>query len=240
MARFRFQISALLVITGTLLMSCEYRIDKSSPESDPSSYQYQKGQQLNFAIVSEQVLKPKCLHCHSDAQKNSGGVNLERFDSVLSELDDISKDIRSGEMPKAPVQPLSLEEKNLLLAWIQMGAPKDSAPINSNPEPTPAPIPTSSPVERDIPSVGLEPKFSSIFNLIIKVKCLDCHQAGGDAELIPFEKYSDIVFGKMVIPKDPDHSILPRHLKPNAKKVILAEEDYNIIIDWIQQGAQDN
>jgi uncharacterized membrane protein len=241
------------------LLSCQYTVDKSEQNANPSGLQGKLDQQLNFAIVSEQVLKPKCLNCHSNAQKNSGGVNLESFASVRSVLADIKNDIQSGDMPRAPIPPLTDEEKFLVLAWIQIGAPKDSPPVNSIPEsspipqpdpqatPTPQPVPT--PIERDLPTQGLEPKFSSIYNLIFKTKCLECHQAGGDAELIPFEKYSDIVFGKMVIPNDPEHSILPKHLKPDAKKVmppikskykILAQEDFDIIIEWIRQGALDN
>ncbi len=250
---FRGQILGLLAFGFIFLLSCEYRVDKSEQNANPSKFQGKLDQQLNFAVVSDQVLKPKCLQCHSDAQKNSGGVNLETYASVRSVLDDIKNDVQSGDMPRSPAAPLTDEEKYLVLAWIQIGAPKDSPPINSSPEPAPVPqatpMPSPTPIERDLPTPGLEPKFSLIFNLIFKTKCLECHQAGGDAELIPFEKYSDIVFGKMVIPKDPEHSILPKHLKPDAKKVmppvkskykILAQEDFDIIIEWIRQGAQDD
>ncbi len=243
MKRFGFQI--LLIFASLSLWACEYTVEKSV---DPTLTSASKPMpHLNFAQVDEQVFRPKCVQCHSNAEKNSGGVNLENFENIVAALKEINQDIRSGEMPRAPMAPLTREEKTMLLSWIQMGAPKDSPepPPPENPQPTPSPTP----VVHDLPTPGLEPKFTSIYNLIIKVKCLECHQEGGDAELFPFEKYSDIVFGKMVIPNDPDNSILPKHLIPGIKKImppvtskykILADEDVNIIKDWIRQGAPNN
>jgi cytochrome c5 len=73
----------------------------------------------NFAVIRSQVLQSSCLRCHSGA--GAGGVNLETYDSVLRNLSAIDEAVSSGAMPP---RGMKAELKDLLLKWIQLGAPQ--------------------------------------------------------------------------------------------------------------------
>lgn len=75
--------------------------------------------ELTFASVYERVLQPSCVGCHG----TRGGVNLETYDNVLDHKKDIVDAVESGFMPPRSRTPLSAEQKQHLLAWIQAGAP---------------------------------------------------------------------------------------------------------------------
>jgi uncharacterized membrane protein len=79
--------------------------------------------QLTYANVRDSVLVPKCARCHS-ALVNS-------YDEVLVNLSEIASRVRSpfdfDQMPPPRAAQLTEEEKNLLLDWIEAGAPKEAA-----------------------------------------------------------------------------------------------------------------
>jgi uncharacterized membrane protein len=77
---------------------------------------------LNYQLVDQQVLRPRCIGCHSEAGGNRGGINLESFENVFKEKGFIKDAVVSGVMP--PRRPLSDEQKRVLLNWIDQGAPK--------------------------------------------------------------------------------------------------------------------
>lgn len=74
----------------------------------------------NFQVIRSQVLQPKCVRCHSGA--GSGGVNLETYDSVLRNLSRVGAVVVEGSMP--PRGPIEKSLQDLLLKWIQLGAPQ--------------------------------------------------------------------------------------------------------------------
>lgn len=81
-------------------------------------------QDINFTLVKERIFAFHCLSCHSDAGGNRDGVNLETYERVYKKLDDLEDVIRDGEMPPRSRPALSLLEKNVLLRWVRLGAPK--------------------------------------------------------------------------------------------------------------------
>lgn len=75
---------------------------------------------LTFANLRDSVLIPKCARCHSEMVNN--------YDSLVSDLLEIESRVRStsfDQMPPLRAAQLTEEEKNLLLDWIEAGAPKD-------------------------------------------------------------------------------------------------------------------
>lgn len=95
----------------------------------------------------------------------------------------------------------------------------------------------------------VEPNFLSIQRNIIQAKCLGCHTAGGDAELVPLETLEDLTLNPViavVIPGDPENSPLMKVLQPDAEKRMpprsssitpLTTEQIAAIREWIQTGA---
>lgn len=81
-----------------------------SPPSQP---------EMTFASVYERVLQPSCVGCHG----TRGGVNLETYDNVLDHKQDIVDAVETGFMPPRSRTPLTPEQKQHLLSWIQAGAP---------------------------------------------------------------------------------------------------------------------
>ena len=77
---------------------------------------------VNFQIIRSQLLQTNCLKCHSASGGNKAGINLETYDNVLRNLKDVEASVVEGFMP--PRGPVSQELKDLLVKWIQLGAPQ--------------------------------------------------------------------------------------------------------------------
>lgn len=77
---------------------------------------------LNFVIIKKQVFEPYCLQCHSAAGRNRGKVNLETYDNFLKVKDEVRSEVAGDFMP--PRSPLPAKEKEMLLTWIDGGAPE--------------------------------------------------------------------------------------------------------------------
>jgi hypothetical protein len=89
-------------------------IEESKPELDKPDYQ----------LVRTQIIVPRCLGCHSDAGKNKGGVNLETYQNIYELKDLIKEEIESNSMPKPTTRPLTVAQKQMLLLWLDIGAPE--------------------------------------------------------------------------------------------------------------------
>jgi hypothetical protein len=79
---------------------------------------------LNYENVQREVISPRCLKCHSDAGMNDGDINLETYENVVAVINLIETEIISGSMPRPRTKPLTPEQKDLILKWIALGAPK--------------------------------------------------------------------------------------------------------------------
>lgn len=76
---------------------------------------------LDWETIRTTVVQPKCLNCHAEPT-NRGGVNLETYANVQSRLAVIDQVIKDGSMPRRTT--LTPEEKEMILTWIQIGAPE--------------------------------------------------------------------------------------------------------------------
>jgi uncharacterized membrane protein len=79
---------------------------------------------LTYANVNARVITPRCLPCHSDAGGNPDGKNFETYSNVLMHKSEMRFQVAQGNMPPPPNSPLSDEERNLLIDWIDAGAPE--------------------------------------------------------------------------------------------------------------------
>ena len=76
-----------------------------------------------FEDVKAEIFDPSCVQCHGSA----GGVNVENYANVTSQLQRIKGAIDSGRMPLGGS--LNEDQKNLLAAWMNIGAPETSEDV---------------------------------------------------------------------------------------------------------------
>ncbi len=93
---------------------------------DPSSplEEVPPDNEINYALVREKIFKMSCFSCHSNAGGNVDGINLETYFNTVEEVEDIEEVIREHEMPPAPRPSLEPIPRQVLLRWIQLGAPR--------------------------------------------------------------------------------------------------------------------
>lgn len=226
-------IVLLLSIFG-LGVGCNSYVQKQRSDlvMPPSSF---KASELNFGRVYSQVLRPSCIGCHG----SSGGVNLESYASVKSQIAKIYEStVVQRKMPKAPTASLGDEQLGLLNAWIQAGAPQDSG-------------------ADEVPIPQLEPTFDSIKSHILEVKCLSCHAPGKPVERVPLVTRKDLLDSPLdiVVPGNAEESGIilaitnqdPKKRMPPTKDKLgndtgyspLSEDEIRIISLWITNGAKD-
>lgn len=163
MKSFNLLLTTIATIT---LVGCNYQINKETPiELQPQGPQGQKGEapeaisedQLSYQVVVDQVLAKRCQTCHSEAGGNKGSLNLETYEAVKKNIQDIRNEVSEKSMPPRRQQPLSEAQIKLVLAWIDAGANLEAKkPIEQTPTPTPT-EPTPEPSEPVIVPAPTQP-----------------------------------------------------------------------------------
>lgn len=201
--------------------------------------------ELSYKNVLNQVLQAKCLNCHSEKGGNRGHLNLETYQSVFNNRDQIREEVIAKKMPKKSTGPLTDEQIKLIVNWIDAGTNEFATIATPPPEeipevippiippaevPAPLPVlPVADPSPVEIPST--EPvdlknlNFASVMKLVIEPKCLKCHNTGAKNG-IELVTYSDLLFQKEDIKKDIESGQMPR-------KETLTGYEKKLILDWI-------
>lgn len=115
-----------LLLIGLLvgLTACNYTIDKTGGRGQ-GNFANADPRELNYDVINQGILLPKCATCHSVGGGNRGGVNLETYENVVAEKSAIVDAVSTGFMPPRSAPALNNDEKTALLAWIQAGAPRN-------------------------------------------------------------------------------------------------------------------
>jgi uncharacterized membrane protein len=79
---------------------------------------------IDYKMVNARVIGLRCISCHSNSGGNSAGINLETYESVFNERSGIKSVISSGAMPLPRNRPLTTIQKQILLTWLNKGAPE--------------------------------------------------------------------------------------------------------------------
>lgn len=216
------------------LASCNYSVDKGSTEvATPDTSFSLVGNQITYQMVTSRVLAKNCLDCHSEKGGNRGGLNLENYQNVFEARDFIRSEILSRRMPKSPAAPLSNQQIDFLVKWIDAGAAefvKDTAPVNPPAMPPVVEPPAKPPIVVTPPPVATEPlTFANVMDKVVTPKCLKCHGAG-TSNSVKLVTFADLSENKLMIKEDITTNRMPLRgsLTPGQKKLIL---------DWIEAGA---
>ena len=176
------------------------------------------GEELNFEVISSQILRPHCLRCHA---------GYSDYEIVYSDRNNIRDAILNERMPKnAPALDESL--KKLIDQWVDLGAPFDSQ--------------VSEPVE-----TKLVANWVSLSKKIFIPKCVQCHNPSGQASFLDlssrqkFFENRDYLLGNF---EDAKTSYLIEVLTDNDEPMPpkwsnierLTSEEINIVVEWIEKG----
>lgn len=166
----------------------------------------------NYASINTFVLSNQCLSCHSEASGNKGGLNLETYIQIKSNLNQIM--YRVLETKDMPPNPLPETQFNLLKYWLESGAPEHNT--TNGPE----------------ASIQGPLNWFKIKNQILVKNCLECHQ-GEKAEanldlsqLENFKNNADKIFNRVFIKQDMPPQIF----------ATLSQNEKQAMMKWISQG----
>lgn len=246
------KVNFILIIAMILLQSCSenryeainLRLVKPISAVGLENGNENNAKELSYKNVLNQVLQAKCLNCHSEKGGNRGHLNLETYQSVLNNREQIRDEVVTKKMPKKSVAPLTDEQIKLIVDWIDAGA-NEFETVESQPTPPPAspgepPVVTPEPAlppeveplvepTADIPST--EPvdvanmNFGAVMKLVIEPKCLQCHNTNAKNG-IELATYADLLFQKDDIKKDILSAKMPG-------KDTLTDYQKKLILDWI-------
>lgn len=226
----RLQVIILLSLAG-----CNYSQTKGL--NLDSSEAVLGAEQIDFEVVNSKIISPTCLMCHSEAGGNRGGLNLETYQNVIDNLDEIQARVLDRTMPPRRIGVLTDEQIKILTDWIAAGAVEKInqpvAPIEPvTPAPTePPPVVVNPPPAADPPVP--ESTFAMVFKQVIEPSCLKCHSdAGGNSHRVNLETYANVFRLKADIRNAIVEGSMPRRSK-------LTDEQKKLILDWIDAGAHE-
>ncbi|MAE72971.1 MAG: hypothetical protein CL675_02665 [Bdellovibrionaceae bacterium] len=176
----------------------------------------------SFEEVSQKVLGPSCVECHS---------SYSNYRVVRADLNQIMESIREGRMPKrAP----ALEGASLALLeeWVGNGAPqftRNDPPSDDAPKP-----------------VELAPNYQSVALNIFGARCTTCHSPTGRVDFLDFSTRLSVMqnASEMFDFENPEQSYMleviqdPLEPMPPLDSGIpqLTEEEIAVLQEWIRLG----
>lgn len=213
-----------LLVLLLLFSSCSYRVEKELQDTLNSN------QSLGFAEIQSMVFAPKCARCHSGM--------VGSYDAVIANLSEIGRRVQlsgAGMMPPASASALSEAEKNALLSWIANGAPLVGGDPVEQPSAPPGAPPTTPPVGpppvAPVPPARLH--FAYVKERVLTPKCARCHSgmvSNYESVLANIREIEDRI---QITPDDP----LAFMMMPPEKAPPLSQEEKDILLRWIQDGA---
>lgn len=233
----QFQKLALLLLGSLSWVGCSYRTEKL-PADAVTAVSSEMLSKVSYQMVKTEVFDKSCVSCHDGQGPN---LNISTYDSAVSVLARIKgSTLDERRMPKAPEAPLTVRQREVLTAWVQVGGRLLPADGSDTPPP---PLPE------------LTPTFSSIHRLILQPKCISCHRADSSSQAneMPFTTYDEIRNHPryVVNPDNPEEgeSLLTAVLKAGTSKPMpppgsgispVKPEELLIIEEWIRRGANND
>ena len=206
----------LLTFTSCYYRAQEYFLDKNVPSSNPDT---SFTEQINYQIILDKVMAKNCLNCHSVNGGNRGNLNLEGYTNTLKNINLIREEIISKDMPKSPGVPLSSQQVELIIQWIDAGASEFGVTL--------PPVPNPPATDPSTPEPMLL-NFETVMKKVIEPKCLKCHGVDS-ATNVTLINYSDLTTFAENIKTAVASGDMPRNDK-------LSVEQKKLILDWIQAG----
>ncbi|MBX3017523.1 MAG: hypothetical protein KF767_06530 [Bdellovibrionaceae bacterium] len=213
-------------------------------------------QALRFCDValSYESVKPifenRCQRCHQSGSRNA----VTSYNEVFRIKDSIHFEVSNDLMPDDG--PLVADQKRLMVAWLEAGAPETSAQVLACPptgggekpgppgdqpaEPPPvAPTPTP-------PGQGPARTYAELREKVLVPKCMNCHSLDGSAMLYDFTDYRSMVALTDIFDRaNPANSVIVqvvlkegRGQMPPVRSNIprLTDDEVELLRGWIEDG----
>lgn len=253
-AKTKLNFGVALALTALALSACSYSKEKIPTQKLGSrTLSAELLNSVSFSMVKSNVFdRYNCTGCHA----NRGDIDFNSYNAVkplLSKIEELTLNAnpRKRTMPKGGAT-LSPGDQDILAAWVQGGGRLLSVNEERNgtqPPIEPPPVDTPPPV---LPPVPVDPTFKSISdNIFTRRKCDDCHLPFGSDEDVDIFSLRSLLdpANSLVVPGDPDKSILVQAVLPGARRPMppkkgnkyspLTEDEINVIKEWIKNGAKD-
>lgn len=217
---------------GLLLVGCNYSLSKTPLVSNLGGdgtgniQRLPAGAVVSYPVVHSSILQPKCLECHSSSGGDAGGVNLESYERVIVQLENIKNSITSNSMPKNRAK-LSHAEKEVLLSWISAGGPRNGGV--AVPPQAPDPLPPVEPSQPDVVVLN----YDKVNKEVLAPRCISCHsETGGNRGDVNLETYENVVALAPEI-----ESAIQLGSMPRPRNKPLTAEQKELILKWLSMGA---
>lgn len=207
-----FVQTIILVLISFVLFACNYSTKNAEM---PVQMTEEKLNQLvlesNYESVNAKVISAQCLNCHSAATGNKGNLNLESYQNIRTNLNQIM--YRVLEVKDMPQGGLSESDYALMEMWLTAGAPEKN-------------------------TQGITPILKGPFSWlvikdqILKRNCLDCHSSVSPEAGLDLSDYDQF---KNNYAKIFDRTFVKQDMPPEPYDGLNANEK-QAVLKWISQG----
>ncbi len=206
-----FHLSLFYLVTSLTLAGCNYNhVKKESPVAG-AQVNAMLAASLDYPSLQMNVLGPQCLRCHSSAGGNQGGLSLESYQQVRSNMNRIY--YRSIEKRDMPPNSLSNAQFDLLKGWLEAGAPEKNT-------------------GRRAGTIKGPINWTVIKNQVLRTSCLDCHSGKNPDAGLDFESLEVVKNNISNIFK----SAIVNQTMPLEPYSALSETEKQALLKWISQG----
>ena len=186
-----------------------------APAAGPASGQ---DRQLGYYTHTKAIIDSRCVTCHRDG--GQAPFPLTDYAEVAAKRSAMIYALESGTMPIPGFAPLSVQERELLLQWLEQGAAKGRSPEGGQTTPY---------------------TYYGQAKAIIEAKCAGCHRPGENA---PFSltDYDSVYAVRAAVAHQVASGAMPpwpptNHFLPLQDNRSLADEDKAILNSWLAGGA---
>lgn len=202
----------ILILSLFLFFGCNYSNKNSElPVVMTEERLNQLALESNYQSVNAKVITGQCLNCHAEATGNKGNLNLESYENIRANLNQII--YRVLEVRDMPQGGLSFSDYSLMEVWLNAGAPeKNTQSISSN----------------------LKGPFNwlVIREQILKRNCLDCHSSLAPEAGLDLSDYDQF---KINYAKIFDRTFVKQDMPPEPYDGLNTLEK-QALLKWISQG----
>jgi mono/diheme cytochrome c family protein len=250
-----------LVAERGLPVGVEATEETSEPDASAASNDAVESPPQDLSNVNYQdhvlpIFEQHCGECHG-ADDPEEGLELTRYRTALvgsengpvivpgePENSYLVDQIVEGKMPKRG-DPLPQEQIDTIIAWIEAGAPETGSADGDEITASEAETDTG---EMEAAPVDLENvSFADHVLPIFEQHCAECHGAEDPEEQLEVTNYRTLMMGSqngsVIEPGDPENSYLVEQIvegKMPKRGDPLSQQEIDIIVAWIEAGAQDN
>lgn len=243
----RISLISIALMLGSIV-GCNYNDIKNPANAGTKPGGLGNGDQnpdasVDYETVRAKVFESACLKCHG-ATVAKADLRFDTYASTFPAVQTIRNEVNAGNMPPPPPRgaTLSPQQKAMLIAWIDSGAPEKTV---VTPAPTQPTQPTNPPTSPTLPTEPVPPTlpppvpgpapatpdFAFVSQAVFVPHCVKCHSNQGAKGGVNLEQYANAARHASEIGATLDIDDMPR------KAPALDSKLKAIVYAWIDAGA---